>query len=305
METRASYVVVGAFSLLVVAGVLLFVLWAAKNAKGDLRTCEIIFNQSVSGLSVGSSVLLEGVRIGQVSAIRLSADRPGQAIVHILVAGDAPIRQNSQATLEPQGVTGVSAVAISMGTADSPILANVQGSIVHIPSKPSRLQEIMNSVPSILASLDAIVHRVHDLLSPENTEALSTLLASVAVISETLAQNKENIAKGLAGFGDAGESFSASGRHLETLMANAQSLVDKDFRNAVQSVGRAATRIDGTMTVMEPGLRRFSRDSLEELHRALAEARRLMASLSSLAQRFESDPRRFLLSNPVPEFSVP
>jgi len=305
METRASYVVVGAFALLIVTGSLLFVLWAAKNAKGDLRTCEVIFNQSVSGLSVGSSVLLEGVRIGQVSAIKFSADTPGRVIVYVLVSADAPIRQNSQATLEPQGVTGVSAVAISSGSVDSPMLAGVQGVIARIPSRPSRLQEIMNSVPSIMASLDNMVSRANDLISPENSEAFGKLLSSVTEIAETLAQHKESISKGFAGFGDAGESFAASGKRLDALIASANTLVDKDFRNAAQSIDRAATRIDDTMTIMEPGLKRFSRDSLEELNRVLEEARRLMVYLSSLVQKFEGDPRRFLLGNPVPEFSVP
>ena len=305
METRASYVVVGAFTLLIVLCSFLFVLWAAKSTKGDMRTYEVVFRQSVSGLNVGSSVLLEGVRIGQVSAIKVSADDPGQVIVHVLVTADAPIRQNSQATLEPQGITGVSAVAISTGTADSPMLAGVGGGIARIPSKPSRLQEIMNSVPSILASLDSIVGRVDELISPENTESFSKLLVSVTEIAETLARNKDSIAKGLSGFGDAGGSFSVAGKRLEDLMANAQTLVNKDFRDAARSVDKAAARVDGTMAVMEPGLKRFSRYSLEELNRVLVEARRLMVHLSNLTQKIESDPRRFLLGNPVPEFSVP
>ena len=305
METRASYMVVGAFTVLIVVGALLFVLWTAKNDQGEMRTYEIIFHQSISGLSVGSSVLLEGVRVGQVSSIKVSPEDPGQVIVRVSVSADAPIRQNSQATLEPQGVTGVSAVAVSGGTADSPMLAEVEGEIARIPSKPSRLQEIMNSVPSILASLDEVVSRTSQLISPENTEAFGKLLSSVTEIAETLAQNKDSIAKGLGGFGDAGESFSAAGERLEKLMASAQTLVDKDFRGAAQAVDRAASRIDGAMSSMEPGLKRFSRESLEELNRVLVEARRLMMHLSNLAQKFESDPRRFLLGNPVPEFSAP
>ncbi len=305
METRASYVIVGAFSLLIVAGCLLFVLWSAKNAKGDMRTYEIVFRQSVSGLSVGGGVLLEGVRIGQVSGIKVSPKDPGQVIVHIQVAADAPIRQNSQATLEPQGVTGVSAVAVSGGTADSPMLAEVDGVIARIPSKPSQFQEIMNSIPSILASLDSIVARANDLITPENSQSFGKLLASVTEIAGTLAENKEAMAKGMAGFGEAGQSFAVSGKRLEALMASAQTLVDRDFRDAARSVDKAATGIASATGAIEPGLQRFSRDSMEELHRLLVEARRLMTHLSSLTQKFESDPRRFLLGNPIPEFSVP
>ncbi|MCC8194074.1 MAG: MlaD family protein [Deltaproteobacteria bacterium] len=305
METKASYVVVGAFALLVVAGALLFVLWAAKNSKGDMREYEVIFRQSVAGLAVGSGVQLEGVRVGQVSSIKVSPNDPGQVIVRVQIASDAPVRQNSQATLEPQGVTGMSVVAVSGGTADSPLLADVEGQVERIPTKPSKLQEIMNSVPSILASLDDIVKRTGALISPENTESFGKLLTSVTEIAETLARNKESIAKGIEGFGEAGQSFADSGKRLQKLMASAQTLVDKDFRSAARSVDSASGKIGDVAAAAEPGIQRFSRDSLEELHRLLVEARRLMTHLSSLTQKLESDPRRFLLGNPVPEFSAP
>ena len=305
METKASYIVVGAFALLIVAGALLFVLWAAKNSKGDTREYEVVFRQSVAGLTVGSSVLLEGVRVGQVSSIGVSPTDPGRVLVRVTASADAPIRQNSQATLEPQGVTGMSVVAISGGTADSPLMALVTGQVGRIPAQPSRLQEIMNSVPSILASLDNIVKRTDQLISPENSQTFGTLLFSVTEIAETLAQNKESIAKGMAGFGDAGQSFAVSGKRLEALIASAQTLVDRDFRNAAQAIGRASGNITAVSSAVEPGLHRFSRDSMRELHAFLAEARMLAASLSSLAQKLESDPRRFLFGNHVPEFSVP
>jgi phospholipid/cholesterol/gamma-HCH transport system substrate-binding protein len=167
------------------------------------------------------------------------------------------------------------------------------------------LQEIMNSVPSILAALDEIVQRMNHFVSAENAEAFGRLLTSASQIAETLARNRDSMGKGLAGFGDAGQSFAEAGKLLEKLMANAQTLVDKDIRNAAKSVDKASGQLGSMAAGIEPGLARFSRDSVEELHRFLVEARRLMTYLSSLAQKLESDPRRFLLGNPVPEFSVP
>lgn len=305
METRASYMIVGGFTLLIVVGALLFVLWAAKSSQSDMRTYEIIFTQSVSGLSTSSSVLLEGVKVGQVSKIRVSPQDPGQVIVHVTVAADAPIRRNSQATLEPQGVTGMVAIAVSGGTSDSPMLAEVKGTIPRIPSKPSKLQEIMNSVPSIMATLDSILERANQVLDPKNVEVAGNLLISVAEIAETLAQNKQSIAKAVDGFGVAGHSFASSGKRLEQLMASAQTVVDKDIRDTVKSVDQAAAKVGSVASAMEPGMKRFSRDSVDELHHLLVEARRLAMALARLSQKLESDPRRFLLGNPVPEFSAP
>lgn len=305
METRASYTVVGAFTLLIVAGAMLFVLWSAKNEQGRMRTYEIEFYQSVSGLSVGSPVLLEGVRVGQVSSIKVSPDEPGRVIVRVQVAEDAPVRHNSEATLEPQGVTGISAIAISGGTRDSPLLSASTEGVARIPFRPSRLQQIMNSAPSILLAMDDVIKRAANLLAPENLEGVGRLLASLADIAETLSAGREDMTKGLAGFGQAGQSFSVSGKHLEKLMADARTLVDRDIRGAAQSVSKAAGDFSAAVGVVEPGLTRFSRDSVDEFNRLLVEARRLTSSLARLTQKLESDPRRFLFGNSVPEFSVP
>lgn len=296
--------IVGVFALLVVTGALLFVLWTAKTSQNDMRMYKIVFTQSVSGLSTSSSVLLEGVKVGQVSSIKVSPDDPGQVIVLVRVAADAPIRENSQATIEPQGITGMSAIAVSGGTADSPMVAAGRGGVGIIPSKPSKLQEIMNSVPSIMMTLDSILARTNDLLAPANAEVAGNLLVSVAAIAETLAENRESIAKAMEGFSSAGQSLAISGKRLERLMTNAQSVVDTDVRDAVKSVGTAADKFGAMASAMEPGVRRFSRDSVDELHSLLVEARRLAASLAKLTQKIESDPRRFLLGNPVPEFSA-
>lgn len=305
METRASYTIVGAVTLLAIAGVLLFVLWTAKNEQGETRTYRIVFHQSVSGLSVGSGVLLEGVRVGQVSSIRVSPDDPGRVLVMVSVSADAPIRQNSTATLEPQGVTGVSAVAVSGGSKDSPLLAPERGQVAEIPSTPSRLQQIMNSAPSILSHMDSTVARLNQLLAEENTERIGVLISSLAEIAETVARNKGSLAKGMTGFGDAGDSFANSGKRLEKFMASAQGLVDNELRDAARSVDSAAESVSDLVGKAEPGILKFSRESVDEIHRLLVEGRRLMSALARLAQKVESDPRRFLLGNSTPEFSAP
>lgn len=305
METRASYTIVGAVTLLAIVGAVLFVLWSAKNEKGDMRTYKIAFVQSVSGLSVGSGVLLEGVRVGQVSSIKVSPDDPGRVLVLVSVSSDAPIRKNSTATLEPQGVTGVSAVAVTGGTKDSPILAPAPGEIAEIPSTPSKLQQIMNSIPSILAQMNSTVERLNQLLAAENTERIGVLISSLAEIAETVAQNKGSLAKGMAGFGDAGDSFAKSGKRMEQLMAGAQGLLNKELREAAKSIDSAAGNVSDFVAKAEPGMLKFTRESVEEIHRLLVEARRLMSSLARLTQKIESDPRQFLLGNPIPEFSTP
>lgn len=298
--------IVGVFTLLIIAGAFVFTLWAARDSQGHMRAYEIIFTQSVAGLNIGSAVLLEGVRVGQVSSIKVSPQGPGRVIVHIQVAEDTPIRENSTATLEPQGITGLSSVAISSGTAESPLLSAEAGSAIpRIPSRPSRLQEIMNSVPAILGTLDNMLGRANEFLNQDNIKIVGGLLVSVSEIAETLATNKESIAKAMEGFGDAGQSFAASGKRLDKLVASAQSVVDKEMRGAARAVETAAAKLGDAASAAEPGMRRFSSGIMEEMHNLFAESRRLVKALTNLARQLESDPRRFLFGNPIPEFSAP
>ena len=113
----------GAFTLAVIAIAFGYILWVAGSGDNKAKAVYTInFQGSVSGLSVTSPVLLNGVPVGQVSAIRLSRKDVSAVHVEITVDKDTPIRENSVATLEPQGLTGTSRVMISGGTNDSPLL---------------------------------------------------------------------------------------------------------------------------------------------------------------------------------------
>jgi phospholipid/cholesterol/gamma-HCH transport system substrate-binding protein len=55
METKANYVLIGAFTLAVIAGGFLFVLWFSGASKtAEHKTYRVVFTGSVSGLTRGS-----------------------------------------------------------------------------------------------------------------------------------------------------------------------------------------------------------------------------------------------------------
>ncbi len=81
--------------------------------------------------------------------------------------------------------------------------------------------------------------------------------------------------------------------------------MDKNVTDATGAISKAATRLDDLLKNIEPGLTRMTRESTDELQRLLGEARRLISNLTRLTQKMESDPRRFLFGNSVPEFTTP
>ena len=114
METRANFVLIGAFTLAVIAGGFLFVLWFSGLTRiSEQKTYEILFTGSVSGLSRGSAVLFNGLRVGEVTQIDFVAEDPGRVRVLTNVAGRVPIKKDTKARLESQGLTGGAAIALS------------------------------------------------------------------------------------------------------------------------------------------------------------------------------------------------
>ena len=147
METRANFVLIGAFTLLVAAAALAFVFWFAGVGRFSNRlTYQVVFSGSVSGLSKGSVVLFNGVRVGEVQDILFLPNDPSHVAATAVVDHGTPIRSDTKARLELQGLTGAAAIALTGGAADAPILrpdGEFEGRIV---AEPSQLQNILENV---------------------------------------------------------------------------------------------------------------------------------------------------------------
>src|SRR6516162_48651 len=113
METRANYVLIGAFTLAAIVGAFLFVMWiAGYGTPGGRRAMQVVFTGSVSGLSNGANVLFNGIKVGEVNHLTFSRSDPHQVVADITVSSDAPIDRGTKARLESQGFTGAAAVAL-------------------------------------------------------------------------------------------------------------------------------------------------------------------------------------------------
>src|SRR5580704_3349098 len=117
METRAPFVVVGAFVLAAIAAVFGFVYWLHNSGGlGPRSAYHVQFDGSVPGLLVGAGVLFNGIRVGEVSDLSLAPDNPRRVNATISVASSTPVRADTRVSLEFQGLTGVPAVALEGGT---------------------------------------------------------------------------------------------------------------------------------------------------------------------------------------------
>ena len=84
MEPRAHHVLIGSFTILAAAAALLFALWLGKGPNAaQQRFYTVIFNEAVRGLSVGSEVEYNGIKIGEVTALDLDPRDPQRVLAGV------------------------------------------------------------------------------------------------------------------------------------------------------------------------------------------------------------------------------
>jgi phospholipid/cholesterol/gamma-HCH transport system substrate-binding protein len=297
VEIRANYILVGLFTLLAMFGGLGFTLWMAKNDKHiPMASYDIFCHESVLGLSVNSDVLFSGLRVGKVEQITISDETPGAIRVRIRVAANTPVREDSQAQLIMVGLTGVSAITISGGTAESPLIRLPQGAVGSIRYEPSTLSSVVTLMPDVLASADHVLRRMDAMFSEKNARSLTSLLDSLSIVSRKLADRAEDMDRILL-------SAEKAVGSVDRLAGTADKLMSADIRAISRSVERILRRADATLEIMEPGFRQFGRQGFADLRMLMLEMRNAFHVMTRISQKVESDPRRFFFGVSDKEYS--
>jgi phospholipid/cholesterol/gamma-HCH transport system substrate-binding protein len=188
METRARYALVGLFMLAVIVASFGFVYWLEnKGGFSERADYQIRFEGSVSGLLIGSSVLFNGIRVGEVTNLGLDPQHPEQVVATIAVDRGTPIRADTRVGIETQGLTGGAAVTLRGGSATAAIVP-IEGVLI---AEPGASQDWTQS------ARDAF-QRIDDVLS-ENSESLHSTIANIGTFADALARNSNKVDGILAG----------------------------------------------------------------------------------------------------------
>ncbi|OWJ76553.1 MlaD family protein [Haematobacter genomosp. 1] len=186
METRANYLLIGTVTLALIVAGLGFFLWLAKfQVNRQYAYYEIVFD-SVSGLSRSSDVRLSGVSVGQVASLALDPD--GRVRVQVEVAADTPVREDATAQLRAQGVTGTSFVSLSPGDPSKPLLRETQSGTPEIQAERSIVESLAEDAPDLVAEALSLIKQVQGIVSPENQQHVTQILANVESASGAFQQ---------------------------------------------------------------------------------------------------------------------
>jgi phospholipid/cholesterol/gamma-HCH transport system substrate-binding protein len=227
METRAPFLVVGAFVLAAIAAVFGFVYWLHNSGGlGPRATYHVQFEGSVPGLLVGAAVLFNGIRVGEVTDLGLASDSPRRVNATISVTSTTPVRSDTKVGLEFQGLTGVPVIALEGGK----LLVN-SGEVPTLIAEPGAGESMTQAARDALRKVDSVLS--------ENSEPLKKTIANLEIFSEGLARNTGKLDSIISGL----EKMTGGGVPAQK--------ITYDLR-APQDLGPASKTVEGQLAVPEP-----------------------------------------------------
>ncbi len=302
MEPRANYVAVGAFVLIVLAGIFISGLWLARvQFHTTFKHYETDIPGPVTGLESGALVRLNGIEVGRVTTIELDPNNPELVRVILEIRSNVEIRADAVASLETLGLTGVSYVEISGGTLNSPPLAAAHGQQYPIiASRQSSLQRVFNNAPELLARLLVITDRISSILDEKNRQAIADTLANVRDVTATFRGHTQDIDQLITDSDKTMHNLVVASTSLEEMLGKLNHTSDKADRlvaaanDMIHQATKLATDLDGVVVSARPGLRDLTTNDVDQLDALLSDARRLIASLNRVSAELERDPSGLL-----------
>ena len=293
METRSNYILVGAVTLAMLAGLLVFTVWLAGLSNRETKCFDIYFSQGVGGLNKGSNVTFSGVPVGQIKQISLLPERPEFIWVRINVERDTPVLQGTTAEIHGVGFTGVSEIQLTGATRGARPIAQAgpQGCPV-IPSSTSGLGALLNSAPELMERIQRLTERLTELLSDKNQNSISDILENLDRTTRVIADRSPDLADAITNAKLALANAAVATDKVAALADNTNALVTEQgkpaFENmniAIGSVRHAADSLDAVISDAQPGVQNFSKSTLPELNQTVRQMRKLAESLQDVADR--------------------
>lgn len=297
MEKNANYALVGLSTIILVMALGIFIVWLARfqfAQQNDLY--DVLFNGPVRGLTDGGEVQFNGIKVGEVTKIALDRTNPSRVIARIRVTSDVPIRVDSYATLEPQGITGVNYIQITAGTPSQPLLKDVarercerEGAglgrecIPVIRSQRSTLSDLLEGGGTVLTRTIEALDRINNVLSDENIKTFSAALSDTQAVTAELRERKAIIADAQRAL----QRIDAATVEFAALAKSGREVLDGDGRRAMANVAQAAEEARAASTDIRQMVERLQGPTTDFATNGLPQITAAVIQLQSAAESLE------------------
>lgn len=292
MTTRTNDVLVGIFVLVLTAALIVGVLWFSAGRIGQAYDEYIVYmDESVIGLSKDSTVKYYGVDVGRVHKIQLGPGYPRRVRLLLQLEPGTPVKKDTIATLESQGLTGLAFINLTGGGKDAEHLAKMPGEeLPVILSGKSTWGNLEHNVSQLVSNLNDASSRLQELLSDDNQASIKRTLVSLGKLSEKLHGPIDDLA-------DFIKNARKAGSRLPQLM--------HALNDAAESLDTMAREISGTATMVRDAVsasrqdvKRVVGEAEPELTGMINELRRAAENFRRFSEQLDRDPS-ILLRGPA------
>ncbi|HCP79634.1 MAG: ABC transporter permease [Pusillimonas sp.] len=294
MEPRAHHVLIGIFTVVVIALAVLATLWFGKyDRRAQTAMYTVVFNDPVRGLSTGSSVQFNGIRVGEITDLYLDPKDLDKVKATISIRADIPVRQSTQAQLSVVGITGMAVIALTSGQDSGPVLVAPPGEPYPvIVARPSPFSQIFRNGDAVLSGLTDLIQNANTLLSTQNVQTFSNTLAHLETASARLAD--QDIGMLISQLTDAAKSAAETLKSVDTLVSTEGRQVLQDTSRVMSTLERTASRLDKLIETNQQPLN-DGMEGFAQIGPALQELKNTLASLRLTLRRLDDNPAAYLL----------
>jgi phospholipid/cholesterol/gamma-HCH transport system substrate-binding protein len=306
METRANYVLIGIFTVAVVFGAFAFVWWIERVGDGSGRTnYEIVFDSSVSGLRPGAPVNFNGIRVGEVATLKLDRNDPRKVSVTVSIATGVPVRSDTRASLEYQGLTGIASVAMTGGRTDAPPLVAQAGNPPRIIAEGGQMADLMSGAKQIMGRVDSIAARIDRLLG-DNEERLDQAIKDISTFTGVLSARSEDADALISNASQLAAKLNKMADRFDGVLAAVEGFTgNKDNQGFMANASAAAKSVRD----LADSLSKSAPSTIREYHALAVDARRTVGEIERVVRNLERNPGQFLFgggassAGGVPEYN--
>jgi phospholipid/cholesterol/gamma-HCH transport system substrate-binding protein len=287
METKANDTLIGLFTLAVVVAVFGFVYWFQHvGGGGDRAYYRVLFESSVSGLRTGSAVLFNGIRVGEVESIRLSADNPKQVIAMITVDKAVKVRPDTRAGVEFQGLTGIAAVALTGGSADKAPLEGTK-------QNPPTLDASLAATQDVTQGAREVLQRIDDFII-ENRGTFRNALKNIETFTETLAKSSGRIESILTGIENLTGGSDGKGGDIGEAARSIKGLADKLSNETAPELQKLLANFDKRTDSLVKEWNELANTGTRQIELISRDFRRTLNDIDRTVNNIDKNPSRLL-----------
>src|SRR5947209_14564745 len=271
METRANFVLIGVFTLAVIAAAFGFVLWFQSLHTAKQRTpLRIVFEGPAAGVRNVGSVNFNGIRVGEVISVKL--DNPRRVVAVAMVENNAPLRKDTLVGLEFQGLTGVAAIALKGGEVSAPPVQLDEDGVPLLTADPNALLDVTEAIRGTLQNINRLV--------ADNQEAVKGSLQNLETFTTSLARNSEKI-----------DSIMLK---VDGVMGKADSVMGKTDNLMLGLNTLAGGKEGGELFLAVKSIRELAEDFDKRSGALMTDGRRTLGDISRAVNNLDRNPTRLL-----------